>query len=62
MDLYYDSSHPLDDSGQHRRLIRKLIYLTVSGTDITFVVRILSRFMRQPRGSLNSCSKDSCLL
>ena len=44
-----DNSHILDDPGQYRRVIRKLIYLTVTRPDITFTVGILSRFMHQPR-------------
>ena len=30
LDLWCDGSHPLDDLGQYRRLIGKLIYLTVT--------------------------------
>jgi len=37
------------DPGQYKRLIGKLIYLTVTRPDITFAVRIMSRFMHQPR-------------
>jgi len=41
MDLWFDE--------RHRRLIEKLIYLRVTRPDITFVVRVLSRFIHQPR-------------
>ena len=49
MDLWCDNSHLLDNPGQYRRLIRKLIYLTFTRLDITFTVGVLSRFMHQPR-------------
>jgi len=49
VDLWRDNSHLLDDPGQYRRLIGKLIYLTVTRPDITFAVGVLSRFMHQPR-------------
>jgi len=61
VDLWFDDSHTLDDPRRYRRLIEKLIYLTVSRPDITFVVGVLSRFMHQPRGSLDRCIKDSSL-
>ena len=48
-DLWCDNSHLLDDPRQYRRLIGKLIYLTVTRLVIIFVVGILSRFIHQPR-------------
>jgi len=39
----------VDDHGQYRRLVEKLIYLTVTRPDIIFIVGVLSRFMHQPR-------------
>ena len=39
----------LKDSGQFRRLIGKLMYLTLSRPDITYVVHRLSQFLSQPR-------------
>jgi len=35
--------------GRHRRLIEKIIYLTVTMPHITFLVGLLSNFMHQPR-------------
>ena len=45
VDLWCDNCHLLDDPVQYRRLIGKLIYLTVTRSDITFAVEVLSRFM-----------------
>jgi len=49
VDLWFDDSHTLDDPERYKRLIGKLIYLTVTRPDIIFVVGVLSRFMHQPR-------------
>jgi len=48
VDLWFDDSHTLDP-GRYKRLMGKLIYLTVTRLDITFAVGVLSRFMHQPR-------------
>jgi len=45
VDLWFDDCHTLDDPERYRRLIGKLIYLTVIRTDITFIIGVLSRFM-----------------
>jgi len=47
VDLWCDDSHLLYDSGQYKRLIEKLIYLTITKPRpaITFAVRVLSRSM-----------------
>ncbi|XP_020246308.1 uncharacterized protein LOC109824184 [Asparagus officinalis] len=49
VDLWRDDTSLLDDAGRYRRLIGKLIYLTVTRPDITFAVGVLSRFMHKPR-------------
>lgn len=41
----------LRDQGRYRRLVGRLIYLTVSRPDITYAVHVLSRFMHQLRKS-----------
>lgn len=40
---------PLDDVSMYRRLIGRLMYLTISRPDITFTVNRLSQFMAHPR-------------
>jgi len=49
VNLWFDNSYILDELGRYKRLIGKLIYLTVTKPDITFTVGVLSRFMHQPR-------------
>ncbi|XP_020254244.1 uncharacterized protein LOC109831319 [Asparagus officinalis] len=49
IDLWRDDTSLLDDAARYRRLIGKLIYLTVTRPDITFAVGVLSRFMHKPR-------------
>ena len=39
----------LKDAGQFRRLVRKLMYLTLSKLDITSIVHMLNQFLAQPR-------------
>ena len=47
---FLDSSLPLlEDAGRYRRLIGKLIYLTVTRLDIVYIVGVLSQFMQKSR-------------
>ena len=39
----------LEDPGQYRRLIGKLIYLIVTRPDFSYAVSLLSQFMHEPR-------------
>jgi hypothetical protein len=44
-----DSGKILDDPTSYRRLVGRLLYLTISRPDISFVVQVLSQFMDKPR-------------
>jgi len=48
VNLWFDDNHTLS-IGRYKRLIKKLIYLTITRPDITFAVGVLSRFMHQHR-------------
>ncbi|XP_019163072.1 PREDICTED: uncharacterized protein LOC109159415 [Ipomoea nil] len=46
--LSQDSGAPLEDNSQYRRLIGKLLYLTITRPDICFAVQQLSQFLDKP--------------
>ena len=47
---FWDTSSPLfEDAYRYRRLLGKLIYLTVTRPDIVYAVSVLSQFMQEPR-------------
>ena len=47
--LTINMGDPILDPSTYRRLIGRLIYLTISRSDITFVVNLLSQFMHTPQ-------------
>lgn len=44
-----DSSKSFDNAGRYRQLIGKLIYLTITRSDISYAMGLLSLFMHKPR-------------
>ncbi|XP_042056533.1 uncharacterized protein LOC121801150 [Salvia splendens] len=47
--VWDDSGEVLEDKAKYRRLVGKLIYLTVTRPDISFVVGLVSRFLDKPK-------------
>ncbi|OMO87137.1 Integrase, catalytic core [Corchorus capsularis] len=47
--LRADSNGPIIDAAQYRRLVGRLLYLTVTRPDLTFAVNVLSQFVSAPR-------------
>jgi len=47
--LLSDQGEFLENTGQNRRLVEKLNYLTVTRPDITFAVSVVSQFLSAPR-------------
>lgn len=46
--LQANTGTPLLDPESYRRLIGKLIYLTITGPDICYTIQLLSQFMQNP--------------
>ncbi|PKI33311.1 hypothetical protein CRG98_046299 [Punica granatum] len=49
--LSSESGTLLDDPGQYRQLVGRLLYLTITRPDLTYSIQILSQFMSAPRQS-----------
>ncbi|XP_059638675.1 uncharacterized mitochondrial protein AtMg00810-like [Cornus florida] len=47
--LKVDDGDPLDDPKMYRRLIGKLIYLTITRPDISYAVSVVRKFITSPR-------------
>lgn len=48
MKLVLRMGKPLSDLGRYHRLVGKLNYLTVTRLDISFIVSIVSQFLKSP--------------
>ncbi|GKD40799.1 retrovirus-related pol polyprotein from transposon TNT 1-94 [Tanacetum coccineum] len=47
--LSLDKGTPLSDAGSYRRLVRRLLYLTMIRLDISYIVQHLSQFVSAPK-------------
>ncbi|PKI36266.1 hypothetical protein CRG98_043343 [Punica granatum] len=47
--LYVDSGSCLEDASRYKRLIGRLIYLTITIPDLSYLVHVLAQFMQDPR-------------
>jgi hypothetical protein len=47
--LSIEEETPLENINQYQRLVEKLIYLTVNGPDLAYVVSEISQFMHAPK-------------
>ncbi|MCH93687.1 retrovirus-related Pol polyprotein from transposon TNT 1-94, partial [Trifolium medium] len=53
--LHHDASPPYQDVSAYRRLVGRLLYLTTTRPDITFITQQLSQFLSKPTHSLYCC-------
>ena len=56
--LALSDSKPLRDAAQYRRLIGKLIYLTITHPKLAYAVHILSQFMQEPKAAHMDAAKQ----
>ncbi|PKI40215.1 hypothetical protein CRG98_039408 [Punica granatum] len=47
--LSQDSGDPIPDPGQYRRLVGRLLYLTITKPELSYLIHILSQFLQDPR-------------
>ncbi|XP_019090090.1 PREDICTED: uncharacterized protein LOC109128349 [Camelina sativa] len=47
--LQIDGDGPYADPGQYRRIFKRLIYLTVTRPDLSYVIHILAQFLKKPQ-------------
>ncbi|KAL0422709.1 UNVERIFIED_CONTAM: Retrovirus-related Pol polyprotein from transposon RE1 [Sesamum latifolium] len=57
--LRLDHDGPRTDAARYRRLIGRLLYLTVTRPDIAFAVNVLSQFVASPQQNPHECGRTS---